>query len=51
MIPVKFSIASLIRSLFTRNRLPVRRAGDTLNRRRMWSARDKILFNLNQILK
>lgn len=36
------------RHAFTRNALGLRRRQSTLNRRREWSTRDKILFALGQ---
>lgn len=48
MIPIRLSILSMIRHAFTSNALGLRKSGDTLNRRREWSTRDKILFALGQ---
>lgn len=48
MIPTRLTLRSLIRFAFCRNPLGLRKSGDTLNRRREWSTRDKILLALGQ---
>lgn len=48
MIPIRLTVLSLIRYAFTRNPLGLRKSGDTLNRRREWSTRDKILLAIGQ---
>lgn len=48
MMPIRLTLLSMIRHAFARNPLGLRKSGDTLNCRREWTTRDKILFALGQ---
>jgi len=45
-IPYRPTFFTVLRAMFPGPKLPVRRASDTLNRRRLWTTRESILLRL-----